>query len=34
MTATIFRRWSLREEHRAAAARWNIDPQRDLLATH
>jgi len=27
-------RWSLREEHRAAAARWNIDPQRDLLATH
>ena len=27
-------RWSLREEHRAAAARWNIAPQRDLLAPH
>jgi aryl-alcohol dehydrogenase-like predicted oxidoreductase len=25
-------RWSLREEHLAAAARWQIDPQRDLLA--
>jgi hypothetical protein len=27
-------RWSLREEHLAVAARWKIDPQRDLLATH
>jgi aryl-alcohol dehydrogenase-like predicted oxidoreductase len=27
-------RWSLREEHLAAADRWRIDPQRDLLATH
>ena len=27
-------RWSLRDEHLAAAARWRIDPQRDLLATH
>jgi len=27
-------RWSLREEHLAAAARWKIDPERDLLATH
>jgi aryl-alcohol dehydrogenase-like predicted oxidoreductase len=27
-------RWSLREEHLAAAARWNIDPQRDLAPTH
>ena len=27
-------RWSLREEHRTAAARWHIDPQRDLVATH
>jgi len=27
-------RWSLREEHLAAAARWEIDPLRDLLATH
>jgi aryl-alcohol dehydrogenase-like predicted oxidoreductase len=27
-------RWSLRDEHLAVAARWQIDPQRDLLATH
>jgi len=27
-------RWSLREEHLAAAARWAIDPQRDLAAAH
>jgi aryl-alcohol dehydrogenase-like predicted oxidoreductase len=27
-------RWSLREEHLAVAARWKIDPQRDLLAAH
>jgi aryl-alcohol dehydrogenase-like predicted oxidoreductase len=27
-------RWALRNEHLAAAARWQIDPQRDLLATH
>jgi hypothetical protein len=27
-------RWSLREEHLAAAARWKIDPHRDLLAVH
>jgi aryl-alcohol dehydrogenase-like predicted oxidoreductase len=27
-------RWSLREEHLAAAARWRIDPQRDLAAAH
>jgi aryl-alcohol dehydrogenase-like predicted oxidoreductase len=27
-------RWSLREEHLAAAARWKIDPERDLLPTH
>ena len=27
-------RWSLRAEHLAAAARWKIDPERDLLATH
>jgi aryl-alcohol dehydrogenase-like predicted oxidoreductase len=27
-------RWSLRDEHLAAAARWEIDPQRDLAATH
>jgi aryl-alcohol dehydrogenase-like predicted oxidoreductase len=27
-------RWSLRDEHLAVAARWRIDPQRDLLATH
>jgi aryl-alcohol dehydrogenase-like predicted oxidoreductase len=27
-------RWSLREEHLAAAARWQIDPQRDLAAVH
>ena len=27
-------RWSLREEHLAAAARWAIDPQRDLVATN
>ena len=27
-------RWALREEHRAIAARWRIDPQRDLIATH
>jgi aryl-alcohol dehydrogenase-like predicted oxidoreductase len=27
-------RWSLREEHLAAAARWRIDPQRDLAASH
>ena len=26
-------RWSLRDEHLAAAARWQIDPQRDLVAT-
>ena len=26
-------RWSLREEHLAAAARWRIDPRRDLAAT-
>jgi aryl-alcohol dehydrogenase-like predicted oxidoreductase len=26
-------RWSLRAEHLAAAARWKIDPERDLLAT-
>jgi aryl-alcohol dehydrogenase-like predicted oxidoreductase len=25
-------RWSLRKEHLAVAARWKIDPQRDLLA--
>jgi aryl-alcohol dehydrogenase-like predicted oxidoreductase len=25
-------RWSLRDEHLAVAARWKIDPQRDLLA--
>ena len=24
-------RWSIREEHLAAASRWNIDPQRDLV---
>jgi aryl-alcohol dehydrogenase-like predicted oxidoreductase len=27
-------RWSLREEHLAVAARWKIDPQRDLLGAH
>ena len=27
-------RWSLREEHLAVAARWKIDPERDLLAVH
>jgi aryl-alcohol dehydrogenase-like predicted oxidoreductase len=27
-------RWSLRDEHLAVAARWQIDPQRDLLAAH
>jgi aryl-alcohol dehydrogenase-like predicted oxidoreductase len=27
-------RWSLREEHLAAAARWSIDPRRDLALTH
>jgi aryl-alcohol dehydrogenase-like predicted oxidoreductase len=27
-------RWSLRAEHLAVAARWKIDPQRDLLAIH
>jgi aryl-alcohol dehydrogenase-like predicted oxidoreductase len=27
-------RWSLRAEHLAAAARWRIDPARDLVATH
>jgi len=27
-------RWSLRDEHLAAAARWRIDPQRDLAAAH
>ncbi len=27
-------RWALREEHLAAAARWQIDPERDLLASH
>jgi len=27
-------RWSLREEHRAVAQRWRIDPARDLVATH
>jgi aryl-alcohol dehydrogenase-like predicted oxidoreductase len=27
-------RWALREEHLAVAARWQIDPQRDLLAAH
>jgi len=27
-------RWSLRDEHLAAAARWQIDPHRDLLALH
>jgi aryl-alcohol dehydrogenase-like predicted oxidoreductase len=27
-------RWSLRDEHLDVAARWQIDPQRDLLATH
>ena len=27
-------RWSLREEHLAAAARWKIDPHRNLLAVH
>ena len=26
-------RWSLREEHLAAAARWRIDPARDLVAS-
>jgi aryl-alcohol dehydrogenase-like predicted oxidoreductase len=26
-------RWSLRDEHLDVAARWQIDPQRDLLAT-
>jgi aryl-alcohol dehydrogenase-like predicted oxidoreductase len=27
-------RWSLRDEHLEVAARWQIDPQRDLLPTH
>jgi aryl-alcohol dehydrogenase-like predicted oxidoreductase len=27
-------RWSLRAEHLEVAARWSIDPQRDLAATH
>jgi aryl-alcohol dehydrogenase-like predicted oxidoreductase len=27
-------RWSLRDEHLAAAARWQIDPRQDLIATH
>jgi aryl-alcohol dehydrogenase-like predicted oxidoreductase len=27
-------RWALRAEHLAAAERWQIDPERDLLATH
>jgi hypothetical protein len=26
-------RWALRAEHRAAAARWRIDPEHDLLAS-
>jgi hypothetical protein len=27
-------RWSLRAEHLEVAARWRIDPQRDLVAAH
>jgi Ser/Thr protein kinase RdoA (MazF antagonist) len=26
-------RWSIRDEHLAAASRWNIDPKRDLVPT-
>jgi aryl-alcohol dehydrogenase-like predicted oxidoreductase len=32
--ADLADRWSLRAEHLAAAARWSIDPARDLVATH